>query len=252
MLDTRHTAGRLKPLIARALISPPTAAALTLVHRHRLKSNGLVFDTRDPGFTRKIEAQLFFGLYEKAEVRMIREYVAGRSTVLELGSSIGITTAHILDVMDPNGRLVCVEANPAVIPSLRRTIEMHRKNQTVDVLSMAVSNTPVHMDIRSSLGTRMANVETGVEVDSAPLSGVLARAGLTDADYTMVCDIEGAEAHFVYDDAEALDRCQLLLAELDDTTYAGRDLLADDIYDELVRLGFKSKAQHAAVVAMTR
>jgi len=252
MLDTRHTTGRLKPLLARALISSPSAAALSLIHRGRMTNHGVAFDTRgDVNFTRKIEAQLYLGLYEKAEIKMLREYAAGQSAILELGSSIGVTTAHILDVMDPDGRLVCVEANPAVIPSLRRTIETHRKNQQVDVLPVAVSNTPVFMDIRSSLGTRLANTETATEVDSAPLSEVLERANIA-GDYTLICDIEGAESHFIYDDTKALDNCRLLLIELDDTTYKGRDLLADDIYDELVNLGFKSKTQHAAVVAMTR
>ena len=61
---------------------------------------------------------MFWGGYEGAETRMIRSNLQASPTVVELGSSLGVTTAHIAAVMAPGGRLVCVEANPRLISGL--------------------------------------------------------------------------------------------------------------------------------------
>jgi hypothetical protein len=55
---------------------------------------------------------MFWGAYESAETRMILGLLRGSTAVVELGSSLGITAAHVATLMAPNGHLVCVEANP--------------------------------------------------------------------------------------------------------------------------------------------
>ena len=65
---------------------------------------------------------MFWGMYEGAETRMIRDHLRDSVTVVELGSSLGITASHVAAVMAPGGHLVCVEANPRLVPGLRERI----------------------------------------------------------------------------------------------------------------------------------
>lgn len=189
------------------------------------------------------------GLYEKAETRMIRTYLRDERYVIELGSSVGYTAAHLLDVMDPAGHLVCVEANPNLIPTLRRLVEEHRgPNQRVDVVHAAIADGPVTLDIRTSTGSRIGS--DGLVVPWMTLDDLLTKIGWEH--YAMMCDIEGGETSFVFGDSSALESCSRLVVELDDTEYDGRAIRADDTYDALIESGFRSEAQHAAVVALVR
>ena len=82
---------------------------------------------------------MFWGGYEGAETRMIRSMLRDSPTVVELGSSLGVTTAHIAAMMAPGGRLVCVEANPRLIPGLSERIAPHKPGLCVDVIHAAVT-----------------------------------------------------------------------------------------------------------------
>lgn len=205
MLESRRTAGRLKLMIAKAMCSPLVARALVPLQRHRIKSHGLTFDTADPAFTARMEAELFFGLYENAEIRFVRTHLVGQSTVIDLGSSLGVISAHILDVMDPDGTLICVEANPELIPNLEATFARHRKNQNVEVVNAAIASKPVRLKVRSSLGSHLA--EDGIRIPHISLAELVRSRGLRD--YAMSCDIEGAESDFVFGDTSGLDECRL-------------------------------------------
>ena len=83
---------------------------------------------------------MFWGGYEGAETRMIRSMLRDSPTVVQLDSSLGVTTAHIAAVMAPGGRLVCVELHPRLIPGASEIVAPQMPQTRVDVIHAAVTS----------------------------------------------------------------------------------------------------------------
>jgi FkbM family methyltransferase len=140
---------------------------------------------------------MFWGGYEGAETRMIRSILRASPTVVELGSSLGITTAHIAAVMAHGGRLVCVEANPRLIPGLSERVALLSGQQRVDVIHAAITGhcgTTELIIAGETVGSRIGSPrpdEPIVQVPAMTLREILRRANI--AEFDLVSDIEGAE-----------------------------------------------------------
>jgi FkbM family methyltransferase len=237
---TGHAAGQ--------LIGPAT--------RYRIRHQGLPFDVRSADFSPRVRAQMFWGAYEGAETRMIRSVLPGSTTVVELGSSLGVTTAHIAAAMAPGGHLVCVEANPQLIPGLTARVGERTAALRVDVIHAAVTGhcgtatlTVTEQTTGSSLsGSRRGG--PGVQVPALTLREVLRRAAV--GEYSLVSDIEGAESSFLLTDPGALGNCRSAVLELHDTVVGGQDVTVADLMDAAVSAGFTVLRQHGPVVALAR
>ena len=106
------TASPLKLRVARIVASDRAGRLIGALSGNRVRHHGLWFDVRSSDFSPQVRAQMFWGHTRSAETRMIRGLLRGSTAVVELGSSLGVTSAHIAALMAPGGRLVCVEANP--------------------------------------------------------------------------------------------------------------------------------------------
>ena len=140
---------------------------------------------------------MFWGVYEGAETRCIRSSLGNSKTVVELGSSLGISTAHIAEVMDPEGDLICVEANPRLIQGLRQRALAGRRSPHVQVIHAAVTNycgTTSFTLTSKSAGSHISDPrkqDPTIQVPALTLREILHRTGVTQFD--LVSDIEGAE-----------------------------------------------------------
>jgi FkbM family methyltransferase len=189
---------------------------------------------------------------------MIRSILRASPTVVELGSSLGITTAHIAAVMAHSGRLVCVEANPRLIPGLSERVAPRSDQQQVDVIHAAV--TAPATAVRRSLsfpqrrsGSRIGSPrsdEPVVQVPAMTLREILRRANV--AEFDLVSDIEGAEAAFLLDDPGLLGNCRRAVIEFHDTVAGGRMVSAFDLIDAAVATGLQVIGRHGPVVAFRR
>ena len=100
--------------------SPPVAWAITAATRGRIPSSGVRIDLSNEAVPDRIRAAVFWHLYERAEIQLIKRYLPRDLDVIELGSSFGVTAAHALARLDPERRLVAVEANETLLPALRQ------------------------------------------------------------------------------------------------------------------------------------
>lgn len=242
-----RTAGTMKLALAKALVSWPMARIVSLATRHRIPNFGLVFDTSDPIISPRVEAQLFWRIYESAEIRFARRYLAGCTTVVDLGSSLGFAAAHTLSVMSRTGRLISVEANASLIPTLRRTLAAHagRREVIVRQAALAYGGERVRMDFPDdALGGRISS--QGEEVASVTLSCLLAEHGVED--YALLADLEGAEAEILKHDSQALRRCKRAVIELHDTPRAS----VAELIEEFRRAGLAVADQHGPVAVFVR
>lgn len=212
-----------------------------------------------PPYTR---AEIFWGIYERAEAVFIRRYLRGRSHVIELGAGLGITSAHIAAGLAPGGNLICAEANPDFLPSVRRNLEAPsaRAGVTVTVLHTAVGPSTGAATLlvdanpfasRVTLSAPPSNTKT-VPVSSCSLSCIIGH--MQQAPIDLVCDIEGAEANFILADGPSgLERCGRLVIELHDSTLDGISYTVEDLLSALTqRWGFTVLERKGPIVALAR
>ena len=236
-----------KILLARLLCSRVPAALVSRLTRHRIRNRGLLFDTHDPAISSSVEASLFWQMYEAAEIRFVRRYLKGCSTVVDLGSSLGFTAAHALSTMAPDGRLISVEPNPAIIGSLQRTLENHASGRQISIVEAAIAYGRESVRLQPGTQTWAGKLgRDGVHVRATTLGAILREHEVTD--YCLLADIEGAEWELVERDGDALSTCRRAVVELHDTGKASVDTLVE----AFGRLGLKLVDRRAQVVVLAR
>jgi FkbM family methyltransferase len=236
-----------KILLARVLCSPVPAALVSRLTRHRIRNFGLLFDTSDPAISSSVEASLFWQIYEAAEIRFVRRYFDGCSTVVDLGSSLGFTAAHALSTMAPDGRLISVEANPAIIGSLRRTLERHANGRQISIVDAAIAYGRESVRLEPGTQTWAGKLgQDGIQVRATTLGAILKEHQV--ADYCLLADIEGVEWELVERDREALATCRRAVVEVHDIGEASLDKLVA----AFGRLGLRLVDRHAQVVVLAR
>lgn len=238
------------PLIGRAII------ALFGGRVPSLRSRGWRVALDAPGVTPRTAAQIFWGIYENAELRFVERYLRPDLDVVEIGASIGVVTSAIALHQDPARRLVCVEANPQLIDLLRRNVASNAPGHPVEVVHRAISYGG--RTVRFGLGPTNASGQLdqagtsteAVEVPATTLAELLRERGITR--FALVADIEGAEAAIIDKDADALLRCEQILIELHATRFEGRDLGVEDLVRGIEAHGFTLRARHGPVCVFER
>jgi FkbM family methyltransferase len=250
------TASRLKPRIASIIAGDVAGRVIAAVTRNHIRHQGVWFDVGSPDFTPRVRAQLFWGIYESAETRMINTIMGGSTAVIELGSSLGITANHIASQMAPHGKLICVEANPRLIPGLHKRISAWTETLQVQVIHAAVTDRCGTTGLAlapQTFGSRLADYREAsetVDVPSLTLREIVRRTGLQEFD--LVSDIEGAEATFLMQDPEIMTFCRRAVIELHESTVDGKTILIADMMRAAVAAGFRVEGLHGPVVALKR
>lgn len=209
-----------------------------------------------------LNAMLFFGAYESAEIRFVQRYLGSDLDVVELGSSIGVVACEISNKLAGKRKLICVEANEQIFEVLRRNVLSNAPNQEVHFVQGAIDysgNSTVDFAMGDS--SLSSHVNNGKEQDSASmcqqlvlavtLSGLLESHGISD--YVLVSDIEGAEIGLFHHDRQALAHCRTMIIELHETTYNGEKYTVQDLIDLLVKsTGMVMHDHYGQVYVFTR
>jgi FkbM family methyltransferase len=251
-----YTASSLKLRVASVLASDTAGRVIGALSRNRIRHRGLWFDVRSSDFSPRVRAQMFWGMYESAETRMIKSLLQGSTTVIELGSSLGVTTKHIASHMAPHGRLVCVEANPHLLPGLHERISPWTSTLHVDVIHAAITSgcgtTAIALS-PETFGSHLATCGTStdtVQVPSLTLREVVRRSDIEEFD--LVSDIEGAEATFLLEDPSILQSCSRAVIELHESSVGDKSMSVSDLMVAAVSAGFRIVTSHGPVVALSR
>lgn len=237
----------LKRRVARALCTDRVGRVIGIALGNRIPCGGLVVDTRSEVFSPRVKAQLFWRIYESAESRFVRRYLVGSQCAVELGSSLGVVSTHLASVMAGGGRLICVEANPALITTVEAALApvARARGLNVAVVHAAIVAEGAPQEARLSVGaeTVASKVVAGAAaatptlgVPALALSELLRRHDVSD--YDLLCDIEGAEVAFILGDHDALARCRRMVIELHDTTVGTSEVGAEELLQALVARGF--------------
>ncbi len=147
-----------------------------------------------------------------------------------------------------------------LIPLLRENIQANRTACRAIVEPCAIvspkhetSSAAFWRNDSTSTGGQLAKGREGsnvVPVPAVSLSGLCSRHGI--GAFALVTDIEGTEAAVIFDDATALARCSVLIAELHDTVHDGRKVNVAAMQDRLQSIGFVLADSYANVFAYIR
>ncbi len=223
-----------------------------------LRWNGFKFRIPQSYVNKRMSASVFWGFYESAEIRLVEKYLRNDLNVIELGSSIGIVSSHIISKMDNHKHFLAVEANPFLIEAIQTNVANHNKNDvTFTVVNKAVSYNKEEVKIgisdnhtESSIVSSESNAN-GVFVKTVSLSELVKVGG--ESNYILVCDIEGSEVEMLLLEKEVLTQCSQLFIELHDTLFNEKYYNISMLKNLLEKdLGFVIKEQHGPVVYCER
>ena len=107
----------------------------------------------------------------------------------------------------------------------------------------------VFFEFTTATGSKIneKGTESGSYVDATTLSDVLEENQI-DSEYTLLADIEGAEAAVFFEDEAALKKCVLIIAELENTP----SHTIDEQINKLQDIGFRLTERYGCVVVMSR
>jgi FkbM family methyltransferase len=245
---------KLKNFLAVILCSNAVGRSVEILFKNRIPTirfGHFSFDLSDKTILPKTKATVFWGMYETSETRMINKFLRNDFDVIELGASLGIISCHIIKKLASSKRLIAVEANPYLINTIHQNINHHSAQKKYDVLNIAVGNgnsDKIDFSVNDdNVYSKISQIKSDktVEIKAKSLSKIISDCNITD--YTLVCDIEGAELSFIIDDTIAFKNCKQIIIELHETEYCGNKYSIEDVRSLIEKLGFMLRANYGAV-----
>ena len=182
-----------------------------------IPSNGMKIFIPSSIFSPKMAAKVFWGFYEKSEIILLEKYLHSDIDIIELGSSIGVVSSHIARKMQMGNTLICVEANPDIIPILKENLAINAANLEPIIINAAISSTTAQ-EINLFVGNThtASNVffakHTYRKVPVTTLTQICDQYQIHD--FALVCDIEGSEWEILAYEPSALNHCRQIIIEL--------------------------------------
>ncbi|MFN3474830.1 MAG: FkbM family methyltransferase [Blastomonas sp.] len=242
-----------KKIVGSVILHPIAGRLIGWLFNNRIPHRGQRIAVA-PGGDPVVNAVLFWGIYESAELRYVLQYLDGKTDVIELGSSIGGVSCVIATRLGDR-RLICVEANSSLLGLLRQNLDTNAPGKTVEIVHGAIDYSGKD-HIEFSIGSSNLSSHVGSEgkVESVPtLTLGSIQAAYNVGDYALVCDIEGAEAALFDNDQEALQSCQTIIIELHTVTYGGISYDPDKLIDMIAHnTGMALVARYGEVCVFSR
>jgi FkbM family methyltransferase len=200
--------------------------------------------------TNKESAKIFFRIWESAEIRFAKRF-AETKTIIELGSSIGVTLGVLANYRNKT-KFICIEASPKNYKSLiiqkKLLSKKNLENQFV-LLNRALVYGPKTINfwhtnatasqigdkiLASQIGKKTLKKNDEYQVLTIRLNDIIVENNINHP-YTLISDIEGAEAEIFFQDKQSLINCATIIIELEDTKKYSKN---NQIH-QIKKLGFK-------------
>ena len=166
------------------------------------------------------------------------------NTVIDIGSNIGEFALSLLEV-NPNLRIICIEADPTVLAALRANMAAYPR---VDIAALAVGSVSGRTifysswrDADSSL-VKPTNRSTEVEVPVLRLDELLSHCGIEDVSLLKM-DAEGSEPEVLSGAHKALARTSLVAIDAGPERY--KQDTVEPVSEALHAAGFEVAPHHA-------
>jgi FkbM family methyltransferase len=245
----------LKVAVSQTVTYPPLGRMIAWWYKGLIPFHQSVVDIRGLDVPWRNVAAMYWGLYESAEYRFVRDYLSPNLPTIELGSSLGAIASVIARRLLPGQRLLCVEANPRLVKAVERTLARNAPHLRTEVLNAAIAYGAKATRFQVTDDNLCSSVDAGtaahvVEVPAVTLQSLVER--LHACEYQLVADIEGAESEILRHDTEALSRCRIAILELHNSSIGGLSTTPGDLVELLRRNGFGRIVRYGPVVVCRR
>lgn len=239
----------------RALVLVPVFGTLHLWMRARAVFAGRLFTTArvddlrfEVGFPDFVQTYLYlFGTWEPDITAFVRSRLRPGDTFVDVGANIGYYTGVSSGLVGDDGRVVAVEASPAIHEVLLRTVE---NNALGNVRAVNVAASDHHgaieiyrgPDRNTGLTTPLPSRGLACEatVACAPLGDILTSDEIATTRIIKV-DVEGAEPAVLAGVVDLLPRLRRdveIVVELSPAWWEDDDLLPTDVLEPFLAAGF--------------
>jgi FkbM family methyltransferase len=230
------------------------------VSGHSLEVDGLRFQYPED-VTYAAYHALRKGFYELPERNLMKDHLRPDLPVVELGGAYGIVSGLVNRKLNRGLRQIVVEANPKLLDLCKRNAMRGGDDRELTVLNFAVDYSGAEsISFNVTKGIHDSHVAdsrrslvpgSSITAPTVTLSQLLEREGI-NSDYSLVCDIEGAEFDLVAKDAKGLKNCQVMIVELHPSVFYEREETVSSFLANLDAAGFEVLASDATVIAAVR
>jgi FkbM family methyltransferase len=219
----------MKKLIIRLLCNAFIGRIISVVFNYNIpdcRAGFKRFKTPKEYCNDTVRAMIFWGFYESAKLRLIKKYLPSNIPVIELGASLGILSSTAISCLNMETSYVCIEANPY----LKEYIDFNIKRYNPQKENYAIINAAIAYKTNGFINMNISNnntessITTGVESSSYKITKVnaISLKDIVNIEFTLICDIEGAEIEVFLNDSHILQNCKHLFVELHRTNYEGK------------------------------
>ena len=231
---------QIKLLIAKAINVKAIGITISYFLKDKIKYNSLVFDTSSIRISPYIKSMIFWGLYEKAEIKFANKYIKGDRDIIELGSSLGIVSCT-LGKLKGDSKLICIEINPALIDIISANLKLN-KIENVVVLNIGIGRSGDVLFFEGgehNTHGKVLNFQTSttLQVKLLSLSYVKEKYKIDDG-FILVCDIEGSEIDIVLNEPSLLEKCSMIILESHDVSRSDHNYSYVNVKDLFLEIGF--------------
>jgi FkbM family methyltransferase len=197
--------------------------------------------------TDRILYSIMRGHYESTEAEALRKFVLPRDNILELGGGIGLISSLAAKVAH-EGKVICVEANPHLIPYIQKVHQANGVKPTV-INAIAAGNsakTEATFYLRKNFWVSSMSPEPRDYVDQVQVPLASITKLVTDHKPTVVIiDIEGGEMDLI--DSDWTHGVRLVMMEIHpDVTGDASTLKLTSFFE---KLGFAVSIESKILVA---
>ena len=250
---------KIKNIVASLICSDFIGSCLASIYNNQIPSwryGRFTYECSSKHILNSVKASIFWGIYESAEVRFVRQYLRSDLDVVELGASIGVVSTQILARINENKKLFAVEANPYLINTLNNNLLLNNKFYNFTIINEAIdyvhkNEVKFYIEKGNVNSTTKKNDGNYINVRSTKLSKILSLHNLSS--YALVCDIEGTEIEIFLNDIESMIKCKQLFVELHDTEFKGVKYKVKDMVRLLTeKIGFNFINSYGTVYYFNR
>jgi FkbM family methyltransferase len=247
-----------KNAVASVICSRPVGDVIRRVFRDRIPHQGhrILVENADVVSSQMV-ANIFFGIYERAEIDLVRRFLPKHLDVVELGASLGVNTCTIARNTATQRMVIGVEADPVLCAMATRTLALNGYGDRVTLVNAAIDYSGQDQVIMRRGADNLSGslsddgtFRSTYKVVAVTLGRLLTQHHL--GDYSLVADIEGAEVAILLADRKALERCRAIIIEIEDGSHAGQFLTRKEIRELIADLGFLLQYQYGPCAAFAR
>ena len=205
----------------------------------------------DPNIiSRDIALKIIRGKYESSEAILLTLFLPEHTDVIDLGGGIGYISCHISHLTGSKSSIISVEASESSANLIEKNKELNSCNFEVVNAAYNPDSEYTEISVLDNIYSNSIFRDSDVteRIQSITLNEIVSQYNI--GNFSLVCDIEGAEYRLIREELELLSSsCEMLFIEWHDKLGENRKISSTEARNQLEDVGFKlvNNYQHVEV-----